>query len=487
MSNKPRTTRVLLDRAVEELVDAYGERQAIPRTAVRAVADHTGFSVRHVRRTIAANAGPIEPVVIDEEMITAVFSACGNLALAHRILTRADHDVPPLRTFTRHVKQTLGEAQLAYARVGSEGLRNKTVYLNNSYPHRLHSVLLDHTELPIYVVPTGHTIAEKPWVTVVMDAKSRLVLSWVMTFGTPTSEQVRAALIQSFMIDFAPDGQTPIGGLPDRAVWDRGLDFLSKLITESCLRLGVTPVALPGYSPHLKGRLERSWRTVKTDLLPPLPGYTDGPHDLRGNTAIAKSALSEDNFVVKLADWFDRYNMDHVIAGEDRTPIEIWRSDAHPLTEIPVERLHQDFLVAKESVKVSKKGVRFDKIDYVASALLKYVGRTVEVRHLPHDRSFIEVFTGGTHLCTAFPVSMLTADQSEEFLQARRNESREARRRFSTANRKRRASNRTSKLEIGPDKERRVIEPPGEIDLLSGGAQALAAMITGGDNTDRLF
>jgi putative transposase len=429
----------------------------------------------------------VTPFVIDQEMITAVFSACGNMALAHRLLEQAGHAVPPLRTFTRHMNQKLGAAQIAYARTGSEGLRNKMVYLKCDYPHRLHSVLLDHTELPIYVVPTGHTIAEKPWVTVVMDGMSRLVLSWVMTFGTPTAEQVRAALIQSFMIGYAPDGQTLIGGLPDRAVWDRGLDFLSNLITESCLRLDVVPVALPGYAPHLKGRLERSWRTVKTDLLPPLAGYSDGPHDMRGNTAIAKNALGEDKLVMLLADWFDNYNMNHILATEGRTPIDMWKSDGHPLVDIPIERLHQDFLVAKEAVKVSKKGVRFDKIDYVASGLNKFVGRTVEVRHLPHDRSFIEVFTGGAHLCTAYPVSMLTADQTEEFLEARRMEAHEARQRFSTANRLRRTTHQTSRLEIGPDKQRLVIERASEIDLLSGGAQALAKMITAGDDTDRLF
>jgi putative transposase len=131
--------------------------------------------------------------------------------------------------------------------------------------------------------------------------------------------------------------------------------------------------------------------------------------------------------------------------------------------------------------------VRFDKIDYVASELLKYVGRTVEVRHLPHDRTFNEVFTDGAHLCTAFPAAMLTADQSEEFLKARRTEAHEARKRFSTANRLRRTTHPTSRLEIGPDKQHLVIEPAGEIDLLSGGAQALANMITAGDDPDRLF
>lgn len=486
--NKPRYTRPMLDQAVAELNDAYPEFQPVPTFAIRKVAAETGYSTRQVRRVLARTGRRQEDIefAVDDKISLAVFSACGNLALAHRILSKAGRVVPSMSTFQRYVKKEMGTAQIAAAKKGTPGLRDKVVYLPNQYPYRLHSVLLDHTELPIYVVPTGHKIAEKPWMTAVMDAKTRYVLSWVVTFGRPTSEEVRAALIQSTMVGTAPDGQTLIGGRPDQAVWDRGLEFLSDMITESCLRVGMTPTPLPAYSPHLKGRLERFWRFLKTDLLAPLPGYVEGPHDLRGHTAIANTAMSEDRFLTLLVDWFDDYNSNHVIAGQGQTPLQMWQQDATTLVEIPAPRLWQDFLQAKDRVKVSKKGVRFDRIDYIAPELNKVVDRRVEVRHLPHDRSFVEVFLDGEHLCTALPAHLLTADETEEFLAARQKESRLAKQRFSTANRLRRKEHPGQKLELSKDGTRHVIDDA-PLDLLHGADAALDALLSAADDEDRLF
>ena len=142
---------------------------------------------------------------------------------------------------------------IEYARGGSAGYRDHQLYLRNDYPHRMHSVLLDHTELPIYVVPRGHRTAVKPWITAVMDASTRYILSWVVTFGRPTAEEVRAALVQAMTLRLAADGETVVGGRPLRAVWDRGLEFLATLITESCLRLQVMPIAAGRLQPAPEG------------------------------------------------------------------------------------------------------------------------------------------------------------------------------------------------------------------------------------------
>lgn len=243
-------------------------------------------------------------------------------------------------------------------------------------------------------------------------------------------------------------------------------------------------VALPAYSPHLKGGLERFWGFLKRDLLPPLPGYVEGPVDLRGNHATATAALGEDAFLIKLADWIDDYLTNHVVSTTGLTPLQAWRSDATPLQSIPAERLWIDFLIAKPT-NVSKNGARFDKIDYVAPELTGVVGRTVEIRHLPHDRSFIEVFVDGDHLCTAFPADLLSADETEAVIARRTAERRRAMNRFTTANRQRKGMSGTMRLETDRDGKRHVIEPAA--DLLSGGNEAYARLITKSDDPSRLF
>lgn len=446
-------------------------------------------STRHLRRLVGArsNAGETPGTAEQDPLldaITAVFLTCGNIAAAHRRLQAEGVAAPSLRTFRRRMVREMGTGLLAYARGGSAAFRNKQVYLKVQHQHRLHTIQLDHTELPIWVVPRGHKIAGKPWITAVMDASTRYVLSWVVTFGRPTAEEVRAALIQAILIRPAPDDKTLVGGLPIRALWDRGLEFLADIVTQSSLRLGFIPVALPAYSPHLKGGLERFWGFLKRDLLAPLPGYAEGPVDLRGNHAIANAALGEDDFLVRLANWMDDYLTNHVVSTTGMTPLQAWKADATPLQTIPAERLWEDFLLAKPT-KVSKNGVRFDKIDYVAPELTDKVGRTVEIRHLPHDRSFIEVFVDGNHLCTAFPGHLLTADETEAVIERRAHERRRAMNRFTTANRVRKSMPGTVRLEKDRDGKRRVVEPAG--DLLSGGNEAFARLITKADDPNRLF
>ena len=108
------------------------------------------------------------------------------MAAAHRMLAREHPDLvlPSLRSFQRLVNRVMGTDQLAYARRGSAGYRDAQVYLANHYPHRMSDLLLDHTEMSIYVVPTGHTHAVKPWLTVVLDGRTRYVLSWVVSTST---------------------------------------------------------------------------------------------------------------------------------------------------------------------------------------------------------------------------------------------------------------------------------------------------------------
>jgi putative transposase len=495
--NKPKYERPALHRSLAALRELEQTRE-LTLADLRTEAAKCGYSVRHLRRSLEssndaqdATASAAEGgFAVTPEVVTAVFLACGNMAQAYRLLEELNATAKPAeriplpsqRTFRRKVREEMG-TDIEYARLGSAGYRDHQLYLRNDYPHRMHSVLMDHTELPIYVVPRGHKTAVKPWITAVMDASTRYILSWVVTFGRPTAEEVRAALVQAMTFRVAADGETVVGGRPLRAVWDRGLEFLATLITESCLRLQVMPIALPAYSPHLKGRLERFWGTLKPGLLPPLPGYAEGPHDLRGNHAIAATALGEDEFLLLLDDWIGDYNANHIVTTMKMTPLQAWRADGTLLDEIAPERLWQDMLVSKERNKVSKNGIRWDTIDWVAPELVKVVGRHVEIRHLPHDRSFIEVFLDGDHLCTAVPVEELDDQAKQDIIERRQTARAQAQKRFTTANRMRGKKHPNSaKLTKDKDGKRYVVDPSD--DLLAGGAQALEALFGTNDRDD---
>lgn len=491
MPNKKKIHRPARDRAVAELLAVRAERGRLTAAHYEMAAQACGYSPRQLKRMVAAQdraaRGEPDPDpqawLSDPDVIAEVMLCCGNLANAHKQLTRRGKPVPSLSTFRRHMLTAMGATMIgkAKAKNSRDGVHAATVYLPREPETRGHSYLLDHTELPIYVIPDGHQTATRPWMTAVMDAATRYLLSWVIAFGTPSAEEVRAALMGAFTTRPATDGATLIGGAPDRAVWDRGLEFLSDLITESCLRLDVTPVPLPAYSPHLKGSLERFWRFLKSNALPRLPGYTDAGADLRGNLQLASHALSEAAFLTELVDWIDDYNTNHVNRSLGGTALQAWRDDPTPLRKIPMDQLWLDFLVSSHAHTVGKTGIRFHTTDYIAlnGELDAVFGRSVEVRYLPHDDSFIEVFHQGRHLATCFPAAGLRPDDKLAFLAARKEAQARATRAFSAAHRQRASHPDARKIAKTKTKKGRAVEyqvEAPEPDLFTGGEEALRAL-----------
>lgn len=489
MGRRRKVLQEVRDQAVAHLCEAA----SVGRKPSLADWEHamtlSGYSRRQLQRLVAerldgealdGDGVSRGAFTVDEDVVTAVFLMTGNIAGAYDLLRRMGKaGLPSVRHFRRAVAKQMGTLELAYARGGSKKARDFTVYLPTEVVRRNHTWELDHTELPIWVVPAGHKVAVRPWITAVLDRGTRYPLSWVVTFGRPSVEQVRACLVQAITSRLAPDGQTLVGGLPIRTVWDRGLEFLSPSITEACMRLGVIPVALPAYSPHLKPHVERLWRFLKERHLPTLPGYADRVSDLRGHSAIADACLGEAEFMLLLADWMDWYVTEHVHSSLGCTPLQAWQDDTTPIREVHDSQLWEDFLVAKSRAKVSKNGIRFDTIDFVAPELVGKVGRSLEIRYLPHDRSFVEVFDGADHVCTAIPRHALTADAEQEILEHRSAQQRMARARFTTANRVRRDSHRsTTALARNKKGQMVVVAPDGpEVDLLAGGDEAYAALV----------
>jgi putative transposase len=447
MANKPAFYRPMRDAAVQGLLEIHQEHGTLTDLDYRIAAARAEYTPRHLRRLVkqhlaAAHAEPdphaATPWIDDPDVPSAVFCYVGNFAAAHRHLKKQGKNMPSIRTFQRHFKTTFGETMIAHARKGPQDARNRRVYLKSIPETRGYTYEIDHTEAPVWVIPQGFLNAERPWLTVVMDRATGYLLEVTVTFGNPNANTVRTSIVSAIRTRLAPDGQTVIGGAPVRMLWDRGRDFLSTQVTQSCLRLDVWPSPLPGHAPHLKGGVERLNRFIKENALAPLPGYIDAGQDIRGEMLRAKHALSQAAFEEHLRTWIDWYNTEHVHRRTELTPLQAWQQESElDLVEIPVERLWVDFLRSKDH-KVGKSGVRFAKVDYVAvsGSLDKVFGNTVEVRYLPGERSFIEAFHQGRHIATCVPVDSLSPDDRQTFLQAR-NEAERAARKALTADIKR--------------------------------------------------
>lgn len=65
---------------------------------------------------------------------------------------------------------------------------------------------------------------------------------------------------------------------------------------------------------------------------------------------------------------------------------------------------------------------------------MAYIGRDLEIRHLPHDRSFIEVFDNGAHVATCYRTEDLSPDDRQYFARQRHEAERRNSAAFRTAN-----------------------------------------------------
>lgn len=92
--------------------------------------------------------------------------------------------------------------------------------------------------------------------------------------------------------------------------------------------------------------------------------------------------------------------------------------------------------MADQTRRVLKDGIHFGGAIFIAPELTRIGGRTVEVRYMPHDLRFIEVFTEDCWLCTAYPQDELTREQAEAVIRQRREAVREMGRRKAAASRK---------------------------------------------------
>jgi hypothetical protein len=92
----------------------------------------------------------------------------------------------------------------------------------------------------------------------------------------------------------------------------------------------------------------------------------------------------------------------------------VWASQQTPLKAVSQEALRLSLMASRRSYKVHPQGIHFNKQYYTAPELAQLVGSKVDVRYLPRDPSFVEVFVGDNWVCTAFLHPDLTDTQRAE-------------------------------------------------------------------------
>jgi putative transposase len=373
----------------------------LPQGAIRLAAVSLGVSERSLHRWMAAGGyspKTREPWSLTPKAVQAYFMSGGVPSRAHSMLREAGVPVRSESVYRRAIKRELSAADRGYARDGEEGWRRNSIYLTWDPEARNEVWEADHAQLDIHVVPLRGSRLQSPWMTVIEDGFSRLIMGWALSLY-PSSAEVLAALREAIVIDHE---RGPWGGVPHVVRFDGGRDFLANAVTRAAAEVGFLVSKTAPYSPYQKGKVERLHLTIRQELISTLPHYLLGPRRADGKLYTQRRRpLTLEELQEEIRRYVKHYNRarKHSSLG-GLTPEEKWASSTTVLDVVEPEALRW-MMMADETRIVEAKGIRHGNEYYVAGELHDLRGRTVQVRYMPHDKRSIEVFSDRRHVCTA--------------------------------------------------------------------------------------
>lgn len=308
---------------------------------------------------------------------------------------------PGLRTLAQH-----GDA--AYRDQFEAVLRRTAAHPNEQWQ-------ADHTLLDIAILDTTGTPA-RPWLTVLLDDHSRAVAGYTLFLGAPSSEQTALALHQA--VHHKTNPAWPLCGLPDVLYSDHGSDFTSARLERVCLDTQIQLVHSRIGVPQGRGKIERFYGSITTELLPHLPGHI--PHGTNGEPLTAPTlSLEQLDAILEQFIVTEYHQRPHSETHE--APAHRWGASGFiPRAPARPEDLDLLLLTAATTRKVQRDGIQFASTRYVSPVLAAYVGEDVTVRFNPRDVGEIRVYFNDDYLCRAIAPELAAESISLRELQAAR-------------------------------------------------------------------
>ncbi|MBD2452402.1 Mu transposase C-terminal domain-containing protein [Nostoc sp. FACHB-152] len=269
----------------------------------------------------------------------------------------------------------------------------------------------DHTELDIRIVDSNRVLLpERPWLTTVVDTFSSCVLGFHLWIKQPGSAEVAIALRHSILPKEYPHDyklSKPWGyGLPFQYFFtDGGKDFRSKHLKAIGKKLGFQCELRD--RPNQGGIVERIFKTINTQILKDLPGYTGSNVQERPKNAEKEACLTIQDLDKILASFFcDIYNHEPYPKDPRDTRFERWFKAMGGKLPEPLDERELDICLMKEAQRVVQAhgSIQFENLVYRGESLRAYKGEYVTLRYDPD------------HILTLYVYSCDTNDDLGDFL-----------------------------------------------------------------------
>ncbi|MEF3082092.1 hypothetical protein V3391_07670 [Luteimonas sp. SMYT11W] len=137
---------------------------------------------------------------------------------------------------------------------------------------------IDHCLLNVFVVDEVRRLPlGRPWLTLILDSCTRMVLGYALSFDQPSGMTVMRALRHAVMpkaLNPCHRNAWPTWGLMQVIVVDNGLEFHGDQLVFATSSFGVTVQTCPRRHPWYKGKVERWFGTAETGLISQIAGRT---------------------------------------------------------------------------------------------------------------------------------------------------------------------------------------------------------------------
>lgn len=351
--------------------------------------------IRRTREDHGRRKLPTEAV----ELIEGLFlkKPCPSAAAVHRrVLTLCKEQgwSTPSYSTVYAIVSRLDPAMTTLAHEGPARFRDQfeLVYRHRAtHPNAIWQA--DHTQLDLLIRDASGKPA-RPWLTTVMDDHSRALAGYSVFVDAPSAFQTSLALRQA--IWRKADPLWAVCGIPDALYVDHGSDFTSKHLEQVAVDLHFELVYSTIARPQGRGKIERLFGTLNTELLPELPGYLKHGKP----TTDPKLSLAELDHVLGtflVGTYNARVHREIRVA-----PQTAWSGNGWlPRMPNSLEDLDLLLISVAKARTVHRDGIHFQGIRYMDPTLAAYVKEAVTIRYDPRDVAEIRVFHRNRFLCRA--------------------------------------------------------------------------------------
>lgn len=214
------------------------------------------------------------------KVIAQICKACAKEGIA----------TPHPNTIRNRIKG-LDSYQKLKAREGNKAARDKYAPIKGHIPGAnfpLAITQIDHTLIDMILVDdVSRQPIGRPWLTLIMDVYSRMVLGYYISFDPPGNLSTGLCLSHAFLrkeswlAKFGIETKWPCWGKPRTILADNAREFRGNMLKKACEEYGITLEWRPVRTPHYGGHIERLLGTLNEEIKA-LPGAAFSNPKMRG-------------------------------------------------------------------------------------------------------------------------------------------------------------------------------------------------------------